>query len=170
MKEMEILRVIEEYDEMIHRVLKRCGVKKVHSDYDDLYQELRIEFLRILAGVPTTEKFEDLYPRGCLYNRLVWFCIDYQRKAWLSQQQEILYSKNTEVGDQIDNLADIAADFESDVLLVDEFREILRGLSETERNILRLLVKDAEKPCLKRRVRSYYRNRLWRIFSVIKRK
>lgn len=98
MEQKELEDLCQKYEKLYHKVVKKCGVYQNNQEYEEYVQLARIAFFEVARDFATSKKFEEAYPIGYLFQKIVWEIKTYQRKIW--RQRDILVAVNEEQGRQ----------------------------------------------------------------------
>lgn len=180
MKEQLMNEALEHYDTLFRRVLAKENIFVQNSEYDDCLQEMRFNLIELLHDYRDLEIFKEDYNDSYLFRRFQWLCQDCRRK-YLKRPETLL----EEDAEQIQAPFDFIADIE----LAEMLQQIYLELSESEQRAFNSLLIDSHqlqdnktatrqfplkypksKPQKKisRQVRAYYRKKLRRVRSQIK--
>ncbi|MBO0481455.1 hypothetical protein [Candidatus Enterococcus courvalinii] len=99
MEQKELEDLCQKYEKLYHKVVKKCGVYQNNQEYEEYVQLARIAFFEVAREFIAPKTFEEAYPIGYLFQKIVWKLKEHQRKIW--RQQEILVAVNEEQGRQL---------------------------------------------------------------------
>lgn len=78
------------HQDFFEKILRRAGISANQSDFDDYLQEVRIACCGISDKFDTKELFEKTWPKGLLFQKLVWQATDIRRKQRKQTEREKL--------------------------------------------------------------------------------
>lgn len=99
MKQKELEELCQKYEKLYHKVVMKCGIYQNNQEYEEYVQLARIAFFEVVREFATQKNFEEAYPMGYLFQKIVWEIKAHQRKIW--RQQEILVAVKEEQGRQL---------------------------------------------------------------------
>lgn len=153
MQAKELEQLVQDYQRLFHKVLRKCSIFPGQADYEDHMQELRLLFFLKAKPYESRGLFEAENNVSHLYRFLLWSIIDKKRK---------IDPKEHEINDEdILTLQKVQSNF-AEIELLDEFMSVYNRLLEKDkRKVLALL----ENTDLSRQNRHRYRMRLRKLFK-----
>ncbi|MDN6385090.1 MAG: sigma-70 family RNA polymerase sigma factor, partial [Tetragenococcus koreensis] len=80
MKTTELNQLVQDYQRLFHKVLRKCSIFPGQPDYEDHMQELRLLFFLKAKPYESRGLFEAECNVSYLYRFLLWSIIDKKRK------------------------------------------------------------------------------------------
>ncbi|MDN6701791.1 MAG: sigma-70 family RNA polymerase sigma factor [Tetragenococcus koreensis] len=153
MQTKELDQLVQDYQRLFYKVLRKCSIFPGQPDYEDHMQELRLLFFLKAKPYETRGLFEAENNVSYLYRFLLWSIIDKKRKK---------DPKDHEVNDEdVLSLQQAETNF-NEIELLDEFITVYNHLlAKDQRKVLALL----ENTELSRQNRHRYRMRLRKLFK-----
>lgn len=153
MQTTELNQLVQDYQRLFYKVLRKCSIFPGQPDYEDHMQELRLLFFLKAKPYETRGLFEAENNVSYLYRFLLWSIIDKKRKK---------DPKDHEVNDEeVLSLQQAETNF-NEIELLDEFITVYNHLlAKDQRKVLALL----ENTELSRQNRHRYRMRLRKLFK-----
>lgn len=153
MQTTELDQLVQDYQRLFYKVLRKCSIFPGQPDYEDHMQELRLLFFLKAKPYETRGLFEADNNVSYLYRFLLWSIIDKKRKK---------DPKDHEVNDEdVLSLQQAETNF-NEIELLDEFITVYNHLlAKDQRKVLALL----ENTELSRQNRHRYRMRLRKLFK-----
>lgn len=153
MQTKELDQLVQDYQRLFYKVLRKCSIFPGQPDYEDHMQELRLLFFLKAKPYETRGLFEAENNVSYLYRFLLWSIIDKKRKK---------DPKDHEVNDEdVLSLQQAETNF-NEIELLDEFITVYNHLlAKDQRKVLALL----ENTDLSRQNRHRYRMRLRKLFK-----
>ena len=114
---------------IVHGVLKKLGVSRMHSDYDDFVQQGLLKLMEAYETFPQDlEQAEFLYQfTGFAYKKVQWHMLDLLRKQQRKWANEMSWPEDLEK-----NQPDMHAPFEQAYQEMDLLKEMLPLLTKNE--------------------------------------
>lgn len=144
MNEQELTDLVNDYQALFYKVLRRCSIFPGQNDFEDYLQELRILFYLRAKKYPSRGFFEAENQVGYLFKYLLWYVIDQKRKPAPEKeevQDEVLLT-----------MLESKNEF-SDVETMESFNQFYQQLSEKDQKKVMALLNEG----LTRQSRSRYR-------------
>lgn len=153
MQTKELDQLVQDYQRLFYKVLRKCSIFPGQADYEDHMQELWLLFFLKAKPYETRGLFEAENNVSYLYRFLLWSIIDKKRKK---------DPKDHEVNDEeVLSLQKAESNF-NEIELLDEFMTAYSHLlAKDQRKVLALL----ENTDLSRQNRHRYRMRLRKLFK-----
>ncbi|AYW46501.1 sigma-70 family RNA polymerase sigma factor [Tetragenococcus koreensis] len=153
MQTKELDQLVQDYQRLFYKVLRKCSIFPGQPDYEDHMQELRLLFFLKAKPYETRGLFEADNNVSYLYRFLLWSIIDKKRKK---------DPKDQEVNDEDALSLQQAETNFNEIELLDEFITVYNHLlAKDQRKVLALL----ENTELSRQNRHRYRMRLRKLFK-----
>ncbi|MCO7027544.1 sigma-70 family RNA polymerase sigma factor [Tetragenococcus halophilus] len=153
MQDQELEQLVQDYQRLFHKVLRKCSIFPGQPDYEDHMQELRLLFFLKAKPYESRGLFEAECNVSYLYRFLLWSIIDKKRKIdpkdHETNDEEVLYLQQAE-----SNYSEI--DF------LDEFLATYKQLQEKDQKKVMSLLENTD---LSRQNRHRYRMRLRKLFK-----
>lgn len=129
--------LLQEFDPLVHHVLKRLNIKRYYMNYDDLCQELRIKLIEIIKRFDGNPKGQDkgrfiTYARKGLY----WHAISLLRKD--KSGTELDYD-TAKLANQLQLSHNPEVTWQSDLAIAEFYRQAKIILNPTEYQVFTLL-------------------------------
>lgn len=87
MNQHELEQLVDDYQRLFYKVLRRCSIFPGQNDFEDYLQELRILFFLRAKKYATREQFEVENNISYLFRYLLWYVIDEKRKEQKAVEQ-----------------------------------------------------------------------------------
>lgn len=153
MQTKELDQLVQDYQRLFYKVLRKCSIFPGQPDYEDHMQELRLLFFLKAKPYETRGLFEADNNVSYLYRFLLWSIIDKKRKK---------DPKDQEVNDEdVVSLQQAETNF-NEIELLDEFITVYNHLLEKDQRKVLALLENTE---LSRQNRHRYRMRLRKLFK-----
>lgn len=78
------------HQDFFEKILRRAGISEGQADFDDYLQELRLICCKLSEPFATQQAFEEVWPKGLLFQKLVWQATDIRRKQRKQAEREKL--------------------------------------------------------------------------------
>ncbi len=110
MEKQELEQIVDDYQRLFYKVLRRCGIFPGQNDFEDHLQELRILFFLRAEKYPSRGLFEAENNVSYLFRHLLWHIVDQKRKTSPEekeiQDEELLLLQGVEERfDEVETLA-----------------------------------------------------------------
>ncbi|AOF48287.1 hypothetical protein [Tetragenococcus halophilus] len=153
MQTTELNQLVQDYQRLFHKVLRKCSIFPGQPDYEDHMQELRLLFFLKAKPYESRGLFEAECNVSYLYRFLLWSIIDKKRKKDPKENEindeEVLYLQQAESN-------------YSEVDFLDEFLTTYNQLQEKDQKKVLALLENVD---LSRQNRHRYRMRLRELFK-----
>ena len=143
MSSEELNQLVDDYQRLFYKVLRRCGIFPGQSDFDDYLQELRLRFYLRAESYESRGQFEAANSVTYLFKYCLWYIID-QKRHYSPDLQEFQEEMATKVEEKL---------FE-EIETLDEIQQFYFQLKPKEQLKLVALLDDYQ---LSRQTRSRYR-------------
>lgn len=151
MNQHELEQLVDDYQRLFYKVLRRCSIFPGQNDFEDYLQELRILFFLRAKKYATRGQFEVENNISYLFRYLLWYVIDEKRKeqkAVTQVQDEFLLEIQVDETDY-ETIAELA-----------EFETFYRQLKPKDQQKVVALLTDHDITRQKRsRYRKYFRDK-----------
>lgn len=87
MNQHELEQLVDDYQRLFYKVLRRCSIFPGQNDFEDYLQELRILFFLRAKKYATRGQFEAENNISYLFRYLLWYVIDEKRKEQKAVEQ-----------------------------------------------------------------------------------
>lgn len=153
MQRKELDQLVQDYQRLFYKVLRKCSIFPGQPEYEDHMQELRLLFFLKAKPYETRGLFEAECNVSYLYRFLLWSIIDKKRKK---------DPKDHEVNDEdVLSLQQAETNF-NEIELLDEFITVYNHLLAKDQKKVLALLENTE---LSRQNRHRYRMRLRKLFK-----
>jgi len=88
----EIDDLLKEFEPLIHKTIQRLNIKQNNADYEDFFQELRLQLIKIYCsfdGKPLVEDTERYKFTAYASRGLYWHCVNLLKKEYNTSFQTI---------------------------------------------------------------------------------
>jgi len=153
MQAKELDQLVQDYQRLFYKVLRKCSIFPGQPDYEDHMQELRFLFFLKAKPYETRGLFEAENNVSYIYRFLLWSIIDKKRKK---------DPKDYEVNDEEVLSFQKSESNYSEVEFLDEFLSIYEQLLEKDQKKVLALLENTD---LSRQNRHRYRMRLRKLFK-----
>ncbi|WP_207942095.1 hypothetical protein DOK78_002976 [Enterococcus sp. DIV2402] len=159
MKQQELEQLVQDYQGLFYKVLRRCSIFPGQTDFEDYFQELRILFFLRAEKYESRGYFEAENNISYLFRYLLWYLIDEKRKeqkAGIKVQDEFLLEIQIEEADY-DTLAELA-----------EFETFYHQLkAKDQQKVVALLTDEKLSRQSRSRYRKYFRENFKLFFKKV---
>uniref|UniRef100_UPI00403F5C66 sigma-70 family RNA polymerase sigma factor n=1 Tax=Candidatus Enterococcus willemsii TaxID=1857215 RepID=UPI00403F5C66 len=149
MSEQELTELVNDYQRLFYKVLRRCSIFPGQNDFDDYLQELRILFYVRAKKYPSRGTFEAENNISYLFKYLLWYVVDQKRK-FVPQLEEV--QEETLRGQMEERFEDVET-----MAAFDAFYH--RLLPKDQKKVLALLFDDQLSRQNRSRYRQYFRKK-----------
>ena len=87
MNQHELEQLVDDYQRLFYKVLRRCSIFPGQNDFEDYLQELQILFFLRAKKYATRGQFEAENNISYLFRYLLWYVIDEKRKEQKAVEQ-----------------------------------------------------------------------------------
>ena len=143
MERQELEQLVDDYQRLFYKVLRRCGIFPGHREFDDYLQELRLRFFLRAQGYDSRGHFEAENSVTYLFKYFLWYIID-EKRHYAPDVQEFQEELAMKVEEKR---------FE-EVEMLDAMQQFYCQLKPKEQKKLTALLEDYQ---LSRQTRSRYR-------------
>lgn len=155
MNEQELAELVNDYQRLFYKVLRKCSIFPGQNDFDDYLQELRILFYLRAKKYPSRGMFEAENNVSYLFKYLLWYVIDQKRK-FVPQIEEV--QEGTLHGHIEERFEDVETTAEFDAF----YQQLL---PKDQKKVLALLVDDQLSRQNRSRYRRYFREKKRNFFK-----